>query len=321
MSQPNSNNSNAGSRQIQLRSECKIRIPEKMTKYATYINVFRDISPMHSKELVTPADLKQALDSIKLFEIAKVIGHEQTIKADLKAKLKKLESATSWPFPLVDITENGMGERLAATVREKPALILNGHHKFAAMKQSGYTLVPGLVHDYYNEIRIGAWYPVLTEPFTQEMADKLGGIKCAQVAGQLALQLKRAYFMAVNATGNYVFPVQSSETNEIMDMQSRLLDAFNPDTVFYSADYNFRLELGNGNTILMRRPYDSETVWEEALKGNLFPPKSTRHEFLRVKMDMPLEWLKMPLAEANARLQGLLGTVKENLDEIMAGSR
>ena len=316
MGQPSSISNAAGSSQILLKSNYTIKIPRRISQDVSFISIYRNLSPLHPDEQVTPQDVKKALDSMRFFGISEVIGHEQTIESEVKAKSKKLKHASSWPFPLVDMTENGMGMELAQAIGKKPVLILNGHHKFAAMQKRGYSIIPALVHDYDTEIRIGAWYPVVAEGFTKETALAFGGIPCSFNEGNAMIASKSAYFMAVNGKGAYVFPAESPETDYIIDMQSRLLSAFSQDNVFYIPDYNCKFELGNGNTVLLRKPYGPHTVWEEALKGKLFPPKSTRHEFIRAKIDFPLEWLMLPLSEANARLQGLLSNVKAHFDEL-----
>ncbi len=122
----------------------------------------------------------------------------------------------------------------------------------------------------------------------------------------------------MNGTGSYVFLADKTGVDYRIDMQSKLLATFAPENVHYVQDYYFKTELVNGNTVLMRRHYNSQTIWDEALKGKLFPPKSTRHEFLRAKLDIPLEWLKLPLAEANGVLQETLAKVKQNFEHLIS---
>lgn len=316
MNQPNAIAPSQGGKQIQLRSNCTIKIPSAVSKDISFISVFRDLSPLHPGELAGPLDMKKALDSIKLFDVQQVIGHEQTITTEIKNKSKKLKNSFFWPFPLVDITENGMGAELSAITLHKPALILNGHHKVAAMKKRGYSLVPGIVHDYDNEIRLGAWYPVLTVPFEQSLIEKFNGVPCKLEAGMSALASGQAYFLAANGNGTWLFQSKSLGTDYVIDMQLRVLSHFRQEDIFYVPDYNLKYEVVNGNTVLMRQPYTREEVWQQAMKGNPFPPKSTRHEFVRVKMDIPLDWLLMPLDAGNALLQGVLSNVKEHFDEL-----
>ncbi|HQT45539.1 MAG TPA: hypothetical protein PLO51_06170, partial [Candidatus Micrarchaeota archaeon] len=61
----------AGGNYSQLRSNCTIRLPAKISREITFITAFKDISPLHSNELVTLSDLKKAIDSIRLVEISK----------------------------------------------------------------------------------------------------------------------------------------------------------------------------------------------------------------------------------------------------------
>ncbi|HQT45352.1 MAG TPA: hypothetical protein PLO51_05200, partial [Candidatus Micrarchaeota archaeon] len=170
--------------------------------------------------------------------------------------------------------------------------------------------------DYANDIRIGAWYPIVSAPFTNAAIEDFKGVKCDFSEGRKAVDSGFAYFLAVNGSGSYIFPADKPGVDYTIDMQSKLLAAFAPVDVHYVQDYYYKSELVNGNTVLMRRHYDSQAVWEEALKGKLFPPKSTRHEFLRAKLDIPLEWLKLPFEEANGLLQETLGRVKQNFEQL-----
>ncbi len=195
MINPQTGNNRSGGNYSQLRSNCTIRLPAKISRDITFITAFKDISPLHSNELVTLSDLKKAIDSIRLVEISKAIGHEQTIESELRAKSKKLKNADAWPFPLIDITENGIGEKHPVPVQHNRVLILNGHHKFATLQKHGYILMPAFVHDYDTEVRIGAWYPIVTVPFTSEIIAKFAGSKCNFDVGRGMIESKSAYFM------------------------------------------------------------------------------------------------------------------------------
>jgi len=146
-------------------------------------------------------------------------------------------------------------------------VILDGHHRWAALKNMGAKKIPCIFLDYFDdEIKLYAWYPVLNE-------------KLEKILKFFDHDFLKEY---ENHLGKYSFII--TDGKKYYGLKNR------KDIIRYieKRGYNFEYvdtietalkETGNGKTAFLRRSLTKKEVIEKASRNEVFSPKTTRHWF------------------------------------------
>ena len=146
-------------------------------------------------------------------------------------------------------------------------VILDGHHRWAALKKMGAKKIPCIFLDYFDEeIKLYTWYPVLNEKLE----------KILKFFNHKSLSGYEKYLE------KYSFVI--TDGKKYYGLKDR------KDIIRYieKKGYNFEYvdtietalkETRNGKTAFLRRSLTKKEVIEKASRNEVFSPKTTRHWF------------------------------------------
>ena len=280
-------------------SRLKVRIPERLTG-----GLIRSFTLMkYPGGPLKSTDLASAFEKIRLLPAENLIPHEKTRPDKKNVVNPDSEHPDLWSASLID------GSMLAAN----KAIIINGHHKHDDSLEKGLVSVPVFGHE-PSGILIGTWYPLLGKSKISALG-KLGAQECTCECASTALKERQAYFAAAIEGGKayYVFPSASSNLKSIVAQQDELIHRLGG-SIKYLPDAMMPLVLADGGSLLLRHPFTSQEVRQLALEGIFMPPKSTLHSFdMRAKLEIQLDFLKLPFGLANQAFEAMCDTITQYL--------
>ncbi|MCK4310790.1 MAG: ParB N-terminal domain-containing protein [Methanomicrobia archaeon] len=146
-------------------------------------------------------------------------------------------------------------------------VILDGHHRWIALKKMGAKKIPCILLDYFNsEIKLYTWYPVLSEKLE----------KILEFFDHYTLEGYE------NHLGDYSFIITDGKKYYGLKDKKSIIKYI--EKKGYNFEYVDTIEAAlketkNGKTAFLRRTTTKEEVIEKASKNEVFSPKTTRHWF------------------------------------------
>jgi len=236
--------------------------------------------------------------TIRLEKIERLHPHEEAVPEFLDKLKKQIEADGCIKHPV--------------TVDEKSLVVLDGNHRFLVAKGLECRFIPVCLVNYENlHLLLDCWYRVV-KPFDIERL--ISSIK------ELKLKVESCEFdEACKLVGNReaitaiasqtcTHVVYGSHTNvrEIYQTVKQIENKLKSKdfTVSYEIPANAQKKISSKEALVMMVPVVlKKEVREETLKGNIFPPKSTRHILpgSPLFVNASLDWLrgKLTCEEAN----------------------
>ena len=253
-----------------------------------------------------PKDISLAFRKIALMPAESLIPHEKTILARMSRNIVDSDSTGFWSCSVVDVAPLGKNK----------ALILNGHHKHEKANERGLVSVPVFRLENYKDFLLSTRFPILSET---KSIEQLGGVKSPYKKAIRSLHDRTSYFVA-EIKGNrayYVFPSASTDLKNIISQQETLINRLGPDTAYLHDIVRAVSQDTHEFSVLIRIPLKSSEVMSLAQEGMRLPPKTTRHDFdMRAKLEVSLELLKMPFAEANRVFEEMRMGISQYLESL-----
>ncbi len=257
-------------------------------------------------------NMNDALKRIFFVPIHSLISHEATIP-DHVQKMNKTYSDRGFVTRIVQAT----------SLKNKKYMIIDAHHLTKLLADDfGVKSCCVFNHD-YSTLPIRAWYPVSKlKPREILSMCPVAHSECTLDSGRKMLDSNQASFLVLSADFKnssdkstcYALHCNSSFKNiglsQLVESQASiisLLDSNGAISNYVPDDKCFSCP--GASTILMRRPFKHEEVILHASNGNVFPPKSTRHEFcIEVRIPLLGELHYLNANEANTLLRQLYFT-------------
>ncbi len=163
-------------------------------------------------------------------------------------------------------------------------LIVDGHHRWAALKELKCTKAPSIIVDYFDEnIKLYTWYPA----FKGELEDFLEALngrgveygECRGGSGEDSLASSTAFVLL--SSGGLCIEISGGIAVE--KTVSRILDELSLAGSIKLYYYGLLehalgdLAIGEVSHVLIRRKLTKEEVMGVVIRGEVLAPKTTRH--------------------------------------------
>ncbi len=228
-----------------------------------------------------------------LIDVDKMVPHEEIVIRRLEDVKKMILDLDAVDMPII----------VAPIPGTDKYLIVDGHHRWAALKELGYRKAPAIIVDYFDSgIKLETWYPAIIggiEDFLQEASKELAIEETELNAEQAVKLLERGdiAFIILSRDGKaWIIRGGVEEQKKV----SRILNKLNVEGKVKLAYYGLReeaiqdLEKGEINYLFLRKPPTKQEVIEIARQGKVYSPKTTRHilPYIPAKTYTPLNQLK-----------------------------
>jgi len=230
-----------------------------------------------------------------LLDVDKLINHEELVEARLAELKERILRENAVDMPIVVTPIPGTDKYL----------IVDGHHRWAAVRELGYRKIPCVVIDYFSDdVKLKTWLPgiigdvrpVLSEvekrglkitdcPYTPDSAGEIDG-KLLEESSFIVIGRDLCKSISGGIEGQKIV---SNVLNEL-----NVKGLF---TLVYYGELSEALEdLKSGwiTYLFIRRSVTKEDVMNYVKKGGVYAPKTTRHilPFYPAKTYTPLDKLK-----------------------------
>ncbi|MFW9855219.1 MAG: ParB N-terminal domain-containing protein [Candidatus Thorarchaeota archaeon] len=223
---------------------------------------------------------------IVLLRLDKLLPHEQIVDSHVNFLKDSLTKTKLFIRPIV--------------VAKGYNVILDGHHRVAALQELGYRKIPCIQIPNYlktDKVALGTWYPMykgnniennaLLEGFAGE---NIEWKEISDFDPSLLLEPEVGFILATQTKFFQLFGDQKAIYNNF-------LHQCDPNTINYvkTIDYAVKaVKKGKGRFVLLRRALSKEDVIKITKNRDLFAPKTTRHilSFRYQDIRVPLEKLK-----------------------------
>lgn len=235
--------------------------------------------------------------------IEKIRPHEHSDKKLLAALIKSLG-------------EDGV-LRDPVLVTEGDWMILDGTHRYWALREMGCKSIPVCTFDYSSdEIKVGCWYRCLD---FCDLSPSFDGIRSEIVPRETALAAvsERSALLSVvcgrTARLYCSSPFDIRQSYRLLsEFEARLREGGKALSFSTEEDSVARLLAGEISAIIAPPPILKAEARAAASSGELFPIKSTRHVIpcRPIGVDLPLEWLYLDPDSANRKINERLRNAK-----------
>jgi len=215
---------------------------------------------------------------IALIEIDKLHDHEQIKQDHLKELTGEIKRDKEVKYPLI--------------VDKYSNVVLDGHHRYFALKSLGCKFAPAHLIDYYDpHIKVERWYPVVktkrevksvfkalqSEGFSIEQVENEDVLKVVIDLGQACIGLivensHEEYYIAHKNYCNFQEAMQTVNRAIEIEGKRKELDHIGDEKELISM-----LKSKEARMAIITPQITKEKVVETGAKGNPMPPKSTRH--------------------------------------------
>ncbi len=208
-------------------------------------------------------------------EINRLLPHEEIVSKRLEDLMSYIKEINAVDMPII----------VAPIPGTDKYLIVDGHHRWAALKELGASKAPAIIIDYFDpSVKLYTWYPSFTGGY-KEFARKLkkAGLEYREIdcrSYQEYINMKNIAFVVVSRKGPCLVIYGGIEGQKKV---SKILDelASNGDIrlIYYGVEEDALKDLDKGEVdyVLLRRIPSKKEVMETVKKGEVFSPKTTRH--------------------------------------------
>ncbi|MFO7872467.1 MAG: ParB N-terminal domain-containing protein [Candidatus Undinarchaeales archaeon] len=214
---------------------------------------------------------------VAVIEIDKLYDHEQVKYDYLDQLADDIKRAGELRYPII--------------VDKYSRVVLDGHHRYYAIKSLGYKKIPAFVVDYYKTaIKLDRWSPVLHE---QKEIDtvfdclKKDGFEINEAESEEVMRMvvrvdQAALGIVLDGKEERYYLVQSKDKGyeEAMDCVKNAVYKLNQKELAYVAGSHNAVEQlrkGKIKAAIVVPKLQKHKVIESAVEGEVLPPKSTRH--------------------------------------------
>ena len=197
---------------------------------------------------------------VKNYPIENLIPHEEIVEERLQDLIDNIKKTGILNIPVI-ITTN--------------YVILDGHHRYYALKKIGTKYVPAIKVDYKDDklVTVDTWYPLISESLetiTNSFAKSNFAIEEVKEENvETILQKREAVIFACSDKKVKI----SGERDKIFEM----LNEYTSKTK-YIDKRKTALKLAKGNnTAIISWAYTKEEIIDRAKRGRRFTPKTTLH--------------------------------------------
>lgn len=227
-----------------------------------------------------------------LIDVDKLIPHEEIVEGRLKDLMDQMirEGVVDMPIVVAPIPGSDL------------YLIVDGHHRWAAIKELGYRFVPCVIIDYFSsDVKLKTWYPAIIGSINELLSELRRAVlkidECSFNPGPIDDDVLSRYAFIILGRRICYSIYGGVEEQKIV---SKILSDLNVKGLFTLVYYGELEEalndLRNGEIdyLFIRRSVTKEEVMDMARKKQVYAPKTTRHilPFYPAKTYTPLEKLK-----------------------------
>lgn len=192
-------------------------------------------------------------------------------------------------------------------------MILDGTHRYWALRRMGCLSVPVAMYDYAsNSVGIARWNRCIDSPAIF-LPNRKVRVEYSNAGEALAtVTERRASLALIGLSGSQLLFEDGFEIHRAYSLLSELETELRTKGcgVSYATedDSLMRLKSGKASWIMVPPPIRKEEALEAAISGRLFPIKSTRHIIPSRPMNLsvPIEWLMDDPEIAASKVQDLL---------------
>ncbi len=236
------------------------------TKY-TYLALYGDFL-MFVEKRTDKRDVPFKEMPIQMLNLNSLKPHEALVRQELEAFKKS-------------VTELGIFY-MPALVTSEDYVIIDGHHRWAGLKELGAKRIPCIVLEYLtnDSIQLDSWYPiVLGDPNiilrlpTSDFLVKIEKLSSKTEVINEVRHGKGEFGLLCQDGNNYLVFADFQKITDIIQNSDELQLGY-IDTAESAIK---EIEQKRADFSLIRKPLTKKKVVETAKIGKIFPPKSTRH--------------------------------------------
>lgn len=205
-----------------------------------------------------------------------LLPHEEIVTERLSDIIRNIEEHDALDMPII----------VAPIPGSSKYLIVDGHHRWAALIKLGCRKIPSVIVDYFDpKIKVFTWYPAFSGE-SDLLLSRLRELKLVVETCQLSIDsvtdedlVSRAFLM-FDKSGMCV----SIEGDvEVQRQVLRILDELAVKDLirltWYGllSDASEDLRKSEIDCVLVRRAFSKSEIMEYVKEGGIYPPKTTRH--------------------------------------------
>ncbi len=223
-------------------------------------------------------------------DIDKMLPHEEIVTKRLEDLKKMILDLNAVDMPLI----------VAPIPGTNKYLIVDGHHRWAALKELGARKAPAIVIDYFDpSVKLYTWYPAFSGELNVFLDELMkNGVKYRECRiNDKTLdeeELGKYAFIIVGRNGVCIAIEGGIEEQKKV---SAILDKLNVNGKIKLAYYGVKedafkdMDKGEITYVLLRKIPTKEEVMKIVKEGKVFSPKTTRHvlPYIPAKTYTPLE--------------------------------
>lgn len=181
-------------------------------------------------------------------------------------------------------------------------LIVDGHHRWAALKELGAKKVPSIIIDYFSEsVKVFTWYPGISKDYVRALREiqklnvSLSGCFLEPEEIDDSVLDNKAFVLLTKEGGCY-------EIYGFIEGQKvvlKLIDRLNVEGIIDLIWYGLLKDALKGlrdeevDLLFLRRALTKEEIMKIVKEGKVLPPKTTRHvlPYIPARINVPLKEL------------------------------
>lgn len=250
---------------------------------------------------------------ITLKKISDLNPHEETVAEDLGKLVSALRENPVLRHPIIADWRTG--------------IVLDGTHRLAAIKQFECNFIPSALVDYDDpKITVERWFRRFSGSNLQNLETDLGRLNPRKVSleeCEEGLSKRRWYATVENPKYHLAFPARSRDPYQMVQDSHNIETSARKHGAVITYQDNKDMEARDSESLVMSTiKLEKNEVLNVVKKGELFPPKSTRHLVPSRPLGggVPIDWLRGPdFSGAQSRYQEFIQSRK--VKRLPEGSR
>lgn len=210
-----------------------------------------------------------------MIDLDKMLPHEEIVSKRLEDLMNFIKTLNAVDMPLI----------IAPIPGTDKYLIVDGHHRWAALKELGARKAPSIIINYFDDnIKLYTWYPAFSGDlgiFLEKLNEEGISFSKCRVENINDLIERRNYAFILIGRGNICIVIHGDI--EEQKKVSHILDRLSIEGRIKLAYYGLKedalkdLEEEKIDYLLLRRIPSKNEVMEIVRMGKVFSPKTTRH--------------------------------------------